>query len=227
MEGQKHYHGHRQRLRERFQEAPETLPDYEILELLLGYVLTRRDTKPMAKELLSRFKTLRGVIEAEPEEYDDIPGIGQGVVNFFSLMQELTPRYIESKVRSKEKLCDAKTVALMARERLGRRRNEEVWTAFVDTSNRLLVWEKISQGSLGSTSFNPRLLIERALRHSAAGFIIVHNHPGGNPTPSGVDLEVTKRTEQAANAVFLKFIDHVIVTDSACFSIMSDGLLSV
>ena len=98
-----HYQGHRKRLRARLADAPEKLTDYEILELLLGYAILRRDTKPVAKELLARFGSLRGVIEAQPERYLDIPGIGEGVAGFMALLGRLpqpegfdTPRLVPS-----------------------------------------------------------------------------------------------------------------------------------
>ena len=220
-----HYQGHRQRLRARLADAPETLQDYEILELLLGYVILRRDTKPVAKELLTRFGTLRGVVEARPDMYRDIPGIGDGVTGFLALLQEFTPRFVESLVLLREVLCGPEEVAAMARERLGRLAHEEVWVAYVDNGQRLVSWERAAQGSYGTSSINPRNVIERGLVVKATGFILVHNHPGGMARPTGTDLEFTSRVERAAKAVFLRFVDHVIVTDTECYRIMSDGLL--
>jgi len=220
-----HYQGHRKRLRARLTDAPEKLQDYEILELLLGYVILRRDTKPMAKELLSRFGSLRGVLEARPEQYQDIPGVGEGVAGFLTLLREFAPRYVASRVIRREVLCTPEAVAEMARERLGRLAHEEVWVAYVDNGQRLVAWEQAVQGSYGVSPINPRDVIERALLLRATGFILVHNHPGGDTKPSGADLELTRRLAQAAKIVFLRFVDHVIVTDSGYCSIVADGLL--
>lgn len=220
-----HYHGHRERLRARFRNAPSDVADYELLELLLGYVILRRDTKPIAKELISRFHTLRGVIEASPEQYQDIPGVGKGVADYLSLLQEVLPRYAESRIINREELCDPEAVARMARQRLGRLRHEEIWVAYVDNGNRLISWEKASQGSISSSLLNPRDIIERALAVKAGGFIVVHNHPGGHSSPSGADLEVTSHLDRAARTMFLRFIDHVIVSDSNCYSIKNEGFL--
>ena len=142
-----HYLGHRKRLRARLADAPEKLQDYEILELLLGYVILRSDTKPMAKELLTRFGSLRGVIEAQPERYLDIPGIGEGVAGLMALLREFTPRYLESRVRKREELCSPEAVAAMARERLGRLAHEEIWVAYVDNGRRLVAWERAVRGT--------------------------------------------------------------------------------
>lgn len=220
-----HYHGHRERLRERLTDAPEKLHDYEILELLLGCVIKRRDTKPMAKELLARFGSLRGVVQARQEEYADIPGVGPGTAAFLILLKEFLCRYAESPVRRREVLCGPEEVAAMAKERLGGYGHEEVWIAYVDSRNRLIHWGKCSQGGLSAAHVNSRDIVEKGLALKAAGFILVHNHPGGDPRPSLLDRDLTSQLNQAARTVFLRFIDHVIVSDSAVYSIMTDGML--
>lgn len=221
---QKHYHGHRKRLRERLVDAPEKLADYEILELLLGHVIPRRDTKPMAKDLLDRFGSLRGVFQGRREEYLDIPGIGDGAAGFFALMHEVLARYAESPTRTREVLCSPETVAVMARERLGKLQHEEIWLAYMDGRNRLISWEKASKGTVDSANIFPRDIMERALALKAKGFIIVHNHPGGDPTPSGADVELTRRLIQAAEPLRIRFVDHVVVTEDSHYSLKNDGI---
>ncbi|MDL2315793.1 DNA repair protein RadC [Desulfovibrio sp. OttesenSCG-928-A18] len=220
-----HFHGHRARLRQRFKEAPESIRDYELLELLLGHVLLRRDTKPMAKLLLQRYKDLRGVLEARPEDYKDIEGLGEGVAAFFALLKELLLRYLESPFHGRRELCGPEQVAEFARERLGSLTHEEVWTAYLDNGNRLLAWEKAARGGLDRALVSPRDILERALRHKAAAFILVHNHPGGKASPSGADLNLTEQIERAARLHFIRFVDHVIVSDTQCYSMMRDCLL--
>lgn len=220
-----HYHGHRERLRERLADAPEKPPEYEILELLLGYVIKRRDTKPMAKELLARFGSLRGVVHARPEEYADVPGLGRSAAAFITLLKEFLCRYAESPVRRRETLCDPAHVAAMARERLGGNAHEEVWVAYVDSSNRLVHWGKCAHGGISAAHVNSRDIVEKGLALKAYGFILVHNHPGGDPRPSQFDRELTAQLAMAARTVFLRFIDHVIVCEDAAYSIMTDAFL--
>jgi len=220
-----HYHGHRQRLRTRLNDAPEKLADYEVLELLLGHVLLRCDTKPIAKELMERFGTMRAFLDARPDEYLDIQGIGPGVVSFVELLREFFARYAESRVRSKEILCSPEEVASMARQRLGRLAHEEVWVAYVDTRNRLISWEKAAKGTVNSSSIHPRDIMERALALKSSGFIMVHNHPGGNSTPSSIDIDFTHQLERAAQTLFIRFLDHIIVSDTECYSITSNSFI--
>ncbi len=220
-----HQQGHRERLRARLNDAPEKLVDYEVLELLLGYVFLRRDTKPLAKDLLARFGSLRGVMDARPQELTTVPGVGPAVENFWKLLREFMARYAESPIRTREALCAPGVIAQMARQRLGRLPHEELWLAFVDTKNRLLSWEKAQQGTINAAMLYPRDVMERALSLKASGFFLVHNHPGGDPSPSGADMELTQRLQRAAQSLAIRFIDHVIVTDNQCYSLMSDGFL--
>lgn len=225
MDKRKHCHGHRGRLRERLGNTPDKLPDYEILELLLGKVLTRKDTKPLAKELLLRFQSIRGVLDAKPAELQSMPGFGPALESFWQLLRELMARYAESPARQGDLLISPGAVADMARIRLAGHAHEETWIAYVDTQNRLISWEQNSKGSIGHSSVYPRDIMERAILLKASGFILVHNHPGGNVKPSGADLQITDHIKRSAQALGLRFLDHIIVTDAEHFSVLNDGFL--
>ncbi|MDR2050155.1 MAG: DNA repair protein RadC [Deltaproteobacteria bacterium] len=216
-----HYHGHRARLRQRLQKNPEELPDYEILELLLGKVLARRDTKALAKDLLARFQSFRGVLDAKPAELEGVAGFGPALSSFWLLLREVLARYAESPLRRRETLASPAAVAEMARTRLAGHDHETVWAAFVDARNHLLAWERIAAGSVDQAGVRPRDILERALLLKASGFILVHNHPGGVPTASAADLEMTARLRQAAGSVGLRFLDHIIVADAESRSLLA------
>lgn len=220
-----HYHGHRKRLRERFCSDPQALQDYEILELLLGYVHLRRDTKPMAKALLARFNSLQGVVDAHPAQYQDIPGVGDSTADFIGILHEFICRHAECKIRERTRLCTPEAVAAMARKRLGRLLHEEIWVAYVDNRSRLIAWEKASRGTSDASLVHPRDIMERALILKATGFILVHNHPSGSARPSGADLSFTQQLQKSSRQLFLRFLDHVIVTDEECYSLVKDDFL--
>ena len=220
-----HNHGHRERLRERFLDAPEKLADYEILELLLGHVLLRRDTKPLAKELLVRFGSLTRMLNARPEELRAVPGVGNGVAGFFLLLREFMARYGEAPLQLREQLSSPQAVAQAARMRIGSLPHEEVWVAYVDNRNRLISWEKAMKGTVDASAVYPRDIMERALALKATGFIMVHNHPGGEPSPSGADMRITEQLQRAAQTLSIRFLDHIVVTETTCYSLMSEGFL--
>ncbi len=220
-----HYHGHRERLRKRLMDTPEALADYELLELLLGYVLLRRDTKPLAKDLLTKFGSIHGVMTANHEEIVRVNGAGPAVATLWKLLHETGARVAESPLRQRLTLSSPEAVAEMARKRLGPLAHEEIWIAYLDTQNRMLEWEKASKGTTSATMIYPRDILERALQVKASGFIMVHNHPGGSPNPSGADIELTRRIQHAAQTLHIRFVDHVVVTSESCYSLMDDALL--
>ena len=223
----KHSQGHRQRLRTRLTAASHTLADYEILELLLGHVLLRRDTKPLAKDLLEKFGSFRGVLDARTQELTTVPGFGSALEAYWILLREVMARYAEAPVRGRTELCSPLAVAHMARMRLAACAHEEFWVAYLDTQNRLIVWEMASKGSIHAVPLYPRDIMTRALVLKAASVILVHNHPGGNPKPSNADVDLTRKVQSAGEALGIRLTDHVIVTDDACYSLMEDCLISV
>lgn len=220
-----HYHGHRQRLRDRLTRDPSQLADYEILELLLGHVIRRGDTKPLAKELIARHKTLRGVFLADPSELRGLDGFGQSLEDFWRLWRETWARLHESAVAERLSIQSPQDVADFAKARLGPCRREEFWVAMVDNKNRIMAWERASQGTVDQTIVYPREVFSRALEVKASGIVLVHNHPGGDPRPSSQDVELTRRMVRAASDLGVRVLDHIIVTDTAFYSFQQEGML--
>mgnify|MGYP001032014655 FL=1 len=220
----KDHAGHRARLKARFALEPLALADYEILELLLGYVLIRKDTKPLAKNLLKRFGSLRGVMDARQDELESVTGVGPGLSVFWRLLREFTARCEEGPVRKREELATPQAVAHRARRRLTGCPYEECWVALVDRGNRLLSWERLSRGTMEHVFILPRDVLETALRWRAWGIILVHNHPGGSTWPSQKDILLTSELRRLSPHMGVRFIDHVIVTEDACYSMTEDRL---
>lgn len=217
--------GHRERIRKKLFIEATVLEDYELLELLLGYVLRRKDTKGLAKELLRTFGNIRGVLDAQSLELHSIEGIGPGVINMWLLLHELRARYAESPVRARIHLCTPQTVAIMAKARLSGHADEEMWLALVDNQNRLQKWLCLNKGTVNGVLFYPREVIRLAIENKAWGFFLVHNHPGGSHTPSAADLECTARLHDTAQSLDIHLLDHVIVTDTTCYSIRESSLV--
>ena len=219
-------HGHRQRLRDRLCKNASDLAEYEVLELLLGYVLTRQDTKPLAKELLARFGSIRGVLDAREQELTTVPGFGLALSAYWLLLRETMARYAEGSARKRTCLCSPQIVAHMARTRLAGSSHEEFWVAYLDARNHLLVWERAFKGSVASAPFYPREVIARALELKASALILVHNHPGSSAEPSAPDTVLTRDLTELGTGMGIHVQDHVIVTDQACYSLMLDGMIT-
>lgn len=220
-----HYLGHRQRLKDKLAKNSRSLADYEILELALAVVLPRRDTKPLAKELIERFGSLKDAIMARPDQLAGVKGVGAGVQSQWVLIQELFARIGEASTRSGKPLSTPIEVAKAAMARIGNKGVEEFWAAFLDSKNRVIAWEQISKGTVNATPVFPREIMATALRMEAASIILTHNHPGGDPTPSAEDILLTAKVVETARGLDIRVLDHIIVTDNAFYSFSDQGRL--
>lgn len=103
-------------------------------------------------------------------------------------------------------------VALCATQLRGLDR-EHFWALALSTKNRLLRMVEVSVGSLNASIVHPRELFKEAVRISAASVVVVHNHPSGDPTPSGADLQLTRRLVRAGEVLGIEVLDHVVIGD--------------
>lgn len=220
-----HYLGHRQRLREKLLRDSRSLADYEILELALAAVIPRRDTKPLAKLMIERFGSLKDALMARPDQLEAISGIGPAAAAHWVLTQELFARMGEARTRSGAPLSDPAEVARAAMARIGSKGVEEFWAAFMDSRNRVIAWEQVSKGTVDATPVFPREIMATALRLEAAALILAHNHPGGDPTPSREDVDLTRRIRETAQGLDIRVLDHIIVTDHEYYSFNEHGRL--
>lgn len=211
--------GHRKRLRARLECEPQAVADYEVMELVLGLAISRRDTRGLAIDLLERFGNIRGVLDARTDELEQIDGFGPGLMALWRLLREVMARYALAPLLAKEVLASPEAVAQVARQRLGNLSHEESWLALVDAQNRLISWQRLRRGGISSIALQPRDVLEPAILRKASGIVLVHNHPGGNPSPSQADLDLTREIENLAPRLGLRLLDHVIVTSDECYSI--------
>jgi DNA repair protein RadC len=218
--------GHRVRLRARYREVGEAgLLDYELLELLLTFAIPRRDTKLLAQKLLERFGTLSRVFEAEPAALEAVDGIGPQAATLLSLIRPLAARFLKGAPTVKNLLRSTRKAAVYFQAKLKGLPEEEVHVAFVNARNAVTATVRLKQGPADQADVYVRQVIERALAHKASGFILAHNHPSGDPTPSPQDRELTQAVKAAAALVGIRFLDHLIIGDSEPFSFKANGLL--
>jgi DNA repair protein RadC len=225
-DAKEHNKGHRERLRARYRLSGEAgLQDYELLELLLTYAIPRRDTKLLAKKLLERFGTLGRVFEAEPAALEEIDGVGPQAATLISLIRPLATRFLASASDAKTVLRSTGDASAYFQAKLKGLPEEEVHVAFVNTKNAVTATECLQRGTVDQSAVYVRKVIERALARKASGFVIVHNHPSGDPTPSDHDRELTRTLKAAAATVGVRFLDHLIIGESTPFSFKAHGLV--
>ena len=207
-----HYHGHRERLRERFYGAgPEALSDYELLEMALFPALPRRDTKPLAKALLKTFGSFAEVIHAPVARLREVDGIGEASINQIKLLAAAADRVAKGEIKRKIALSSWNDVIEYCRTGMAFADKEQFRLLFLDKRNQLIADEVQQTGTIDHTPVYPREVIKRALELSATALILVHNHPSGDPTPSQADIQMTKAIVQIATPLGISVHDHIIV----------------
>ncbi|WP_319773071.1 DNA repair protein RadC [Breoghania sp.] len=212
MGGRPHYHGHRKRLKARFrQRGHEALADYELLELLLFRTFPRKDTKPIAKALLSRFGSFAEVLAAPRSRLKDVEGIGEAVVDDLKAVHAAALCYARGQVSQRKVLSSWSTVLDYCRSAMAFSEREEFRILFLDKKNGLIADEVQQTGTVDHTPVYPREVVKRALELSSSAIILVHNHPSGDPTPSRADIQMTRQIADVAKPLGIELHDHIIV----------------
>jgi DNA repair protein RadC len=218
--------GHRRRLREKFLKSGlEGFHDYEIVELLLSLGRPRQDCKPQAKEALRRFKTLRGVLEASPQELQEIKGIGPHSVFGLKFTQAVAREFLKEKSLERPVCNSSQEIFDYFYHSLRDLKKEVIKIVYLNSQNHILEIQDYGQGTVDSSHIYPREVIEGALRCHAVSLVIVHNHPSGNPEPSLSDKTLTRNLALSAKAMQIQVLDHIIIGDNRYYSFASQGLI--
>ncbi len=242
--GSKHYHGHRERLRQRLLDAdPDVFTDYELLELLLFFSVYRRDTKPLAKEMLARFGSLGGVLAADPARYAECVDLRplhpdadperarqrDDDLRFTQVLlkavRAIVLRVLKEEIRERPVIGSWAALIDYLHTAMAHETTEQFRILFLDRKNILIRDELQSRGTVDHTPLYPREVVKRALELGACAIIMVHNHPSGDPTPSQADIEMTRAVVKALAAVNILFHDHVIIGKNRHLSFRAQGLI--
>jgi DNA repair protein RadC len=207
-----HYHGYRERLRERFYGAgPDALSDHELLEMALFAAIPRRDTKPLAKALLKKFGSFAEVVHAPVARLREVDGIKDASINQLKLIAAAASRIAKGELKGRRQLSSWNDVIDYCRTSMAFADKEQFRLLFLDKKNQLIADEVQQTGTVDHTPVYPREVIKRALELSATALILVHNHPSGDPTPSQADIQMTKAIINIATPLGIAVHDHIIV----------------
>lgn len=220
--------GHRQRLRERFERAGFAgFADHEVIELILTLCIPRRDVKPLARRLLKRFGTVRALLDAPAEELREVEGVGTVTPVALRILRETANLYLQQCAEDEEALSSTDKLETFWRSRLGGLKREVFEIGYFDTAYRLVQGgiERLEEGTVNRAMVYPRKVMEAALRRGASNIVVVHNHPNGVPRPSDADIRLTQALREAAGALSIRLLDHLIITRAAVFSFRREGLL--
>ena len=221
-----HYHGHRERLRERFRNAgADALSDYEMMELVLFRALPRRDVKPLAKTLLAAFGSFAEAVHAPPTRLREIDGVGDAVIGELQLIAAAAGRIAKGQLKKRTALSSWSDVVDYCRTVMAFADKEQFRVLFIDKRNQLIADEVQQVGTIDHTPVYPREVVKRGLELSATAVILVHNHPSGDPTPSQSDIKMTKAIVTIAEPLGIAVHDHIIIGKNGHASLKSLRLM--
>ena len=225
--------GHRERIKEKFlKNGIDGFAEYEILELLLTYCIPRKDTKPIAKDLLNKFKSLDNVFKADFDKLSAIDGLGKNSIVFLKLIGDLPSIIYKDELKNK-KLVDKETLKISnkdvllkyLRNKIGYEEIEKFYVLYLSSSNEVIEFEENSVGTLDRSSVYPREIYKKIINLNAKSVILAHNHPSDNITPSKCDIELTNEIAKGLKNFGALLIEHIIITKNSYFSFLEEGLI--
>ena len=218
--------GHRKRLRDKFLKSGLSgFHDYEVIELLLTLGTPRKDCKQAAKDLLKRFQTLQGVLEASPRELNEVKGIGPKNQLGLRLIKAVSERYLNAAVLRRDPINNSKELVAYLTANMRDKHRECFKVVYLDAKNRVLNMETLFRGTLSASSVYPREVVRAALDNHAAALIFAHNHPSGDPQPSREDMAITRQLVFACRVMGMTVHEHVIIGQDKYFSFADKGYL--
>ena len=188
--------------------------------------IPRKDTNPIAHELLARFGSLAQVLDARPEELAKVPGMGDSAATFLSLITAVGRYYLVNRTIQETILPSIEKCGQYLVPFFHGRRNEMVYILCLDAKCKVLCCKEMGEGSVNSAGVPIRRIVEAALGANATSVILAHNHPSGFALPSGEDVQTTKRVAMALDAVEIQLVDHIVVADDDFVSLAQSGLYS-
>ncbi len=220
------YLGHRERMRQRFRDhGLDNFSDRDLLELLLYYVIPRRDVRPIAAALLETFGSLFGVFEASVDSLSQVPGVGENAATLLRLIPQVSRRYLISRSTDMVFLADSESAGEYLVPRLMFQREEVVLLACLDGKSRLLGCTELSRGETAGTAVSIRRIVEVALAQNSSKVILAHNHTSGIAVPSQEDVDTTKKVQEALRLVSIQLVDHLVVADNDFVSMRDSRML--
>jgi len=220
-----HYYGHRQRLRERMMAAgAESLPDYELLEMLLFAAAPRRDVKPMAKTLIEHLGGFAKVMHADPDALAEA-GLNLAGITAIKAVREAALRIMRAELQEQPVVNTWDKLIDYCSAQVAHSKVEEFHILFLDRKNVLIKHERQQRGTIDHTPVYTREVVKRALELGASALILVHNHPSGDPTPSKADIAVTQDIRKAGAPLGVVLHDHVIIGRNHHASLRDLGLI--
>jgi len=220
--------GHRQRLRDKFQEQGiDAITDAEIIELLLTFGTPRSDCKEPARTALKEFGSLPAVLDAPGQRLSRIKGIGPKNVFALHFIQGVARRYLKQRLTGKEYISSSRDVAEYLIHLMRGLKHEVFTVLYLDASHGIIDTEVLAEGTVTVNTVYPREVVKAALKYNASALVIAHNHPSGRLDPSPQDEQLTRTLHVVCSFMHINLLDHLIIGDGdKVYSFADHGLMS-
>ena len=204
--------GHRQRVLQKIKkQSYDKFFDYEIVEAMLFLIFKRKDTKPIAKILIKTFKNINGILSASEENLLKINGIGPSTVDAFRIIETIIKASLRATLEERTAVSSYNDVINFCRASMKNLTNEILTVLSLNSRLEVIDVAEVQRGTTDSIAIYPCEVLKHCIQNGAAAFILVHNHPSGDPTPSRRDVEVTKMLQRAAECINIPMLDHIII----------------
>ena len=201
------------------------LSDTELIAILLNTGSKGRNVLELAWDLLNSAGTLRSLRMMSLNEISAIDGIGEGKGARVLAAMELGRRAALEDKRFMPKISSSKDVLDFLADEMRSLEQETVRVLLLNTKHMLLHSAVISVGGLNYSPIHPREVYKQALKFSAAGIILVHNHPSGEAAPSEQDIKLTKRLKEAGEIMGIPLLDHLIIAETGYYSFSEENII--
>ena len=206
------------------QGAP-ALSDAELLAIFLRTGLPGCSAVDLARQLLTRFGSLRALLQADLRQFSAHPGLGPAKYAQLQAVLEMGRRHLFEDLKRGDALTSPGAVRAFLRSQLAALPHEVFACLFLDNQHRVIAFEELFRGTIDSASVYPREVLKRALAHNAAALILTHNHPSGVAEPSQADLQLTRRLRESLALLDIRVLDHLVIGDGDPVSMAERGLL--
>jgi len=205
--------------------GPAALSEAELLAILLQTGTRGRSAIDTAREMLSEFRSLRGLLSADRALVCRVPGLGDAKFALLKASLELARRHYAELMQMGPALANPRATREFLRARLRDLDHELFCCLFLDNRHRVISFDEVFRGTIDGASVHPRDVVKLALSRNAAAVILAHNHPSGVAEPSQADELITGRLREALALVDIRVLDHIVVGDGACVSFAERGML--
>lgn len=218
--------GHRQRAKERFLASPSTISDVDLLELVLFLLIPRVDTKPIAKKLLNKFKTYKGIMTAQEDEITDNGVNGKNVKYLFVLLKEVYLRYFSQNLQNDGiEISNITLLVQYCQSIFCDKQDEEFHVLFFNNQLKLLADKQFGLNNISNVFLDARAIVKVALDLRAKNIVLTHNHPTASCEPSSDDISCTETIKNLMQTLDIETIDHIIIAHGSYFSFVEHNLI--